>query len=228
MTENRLAIIVLAAGKGTRMKSRLPKVLHSISGRPLVGHVLTTASRLGAEHIEVVVRHDRDRVVEVLAKQYPDATIVDQDDVPGTGRAVEVAIDAIPDFDGDVLVLSGDCPLADAETLATFIAEHRAADAAATLMTAVVDDPAGYGRVIRDAAGDVDRIVEQKDATADEAAVGEINAGMYVFRASALREHLPTVGVDNAQGEKYLTDVPALLRRAGEKVAASVVEDVTV
>ncbi|HCS62557.1 MAG TPA: bifunctional UDP-N-acetylglucosamine diphosphorylase/glucosamine-1-phosphate N-acetyltransferase GlmU [Microbacterium sp.] len=228
MTENRLAIIVLAAGKGTRMKSRLPKVLHSISGRPLVGHVLTTASKLGADHVEVVVRHDRDRVVEVLSAQYPDAAIVDQDEIPGTGRAVEVALDAIPDFDGDVLVLSGDCPLADEVTLAAFIAEHRAADAAATLMTAVVDDPTGYGRVIRDSAGDVDRIVEQKDATADEASVSEINAGMYMFRASALRTYLPTVGVDNAQGEKYLTDVPGLLRQAGDRVAASVVDDVTV
>src|SRR5690606_22708510 len=179
MTENRLAIIVLAAGKGTRMKSRLPKVLHSISGRPLVGHVLTTASRLGAEHIEVVVRHDRDRVVEVLSQQYPDAVIVDQDEIPGTGRAVEVALDAIPDFDGDVLVLSGDCPLADDATLSAFLDEHRSTDAAATLMTAVVEDPTGYGRVLRDDAGDVDRIVEQKDASADEAAVTEINAGMY-------------------------------------------------
>lgn len=228
MTENRLAIIVLAAGKGTRMKSRLPKVLHPISGRSLVGHVLTTASRLGAEHIEVVVRHDRDRVVEVLSQQYPDAMIVDQDEIPGTGRAVEVALDAIPDFDGDVLVLSGDCPLADDVTLTAFIEEHRATDAAATLMTAVVDDPTGYGRVLRDAAGDVDRIVEQKDATAEEAGIAEINAGMYMFRASALREHLPTVGIDNAQGEKYLTDVPALLRSAGQRVAASVVSDVTV
>lgn len=228
MTQNKLAIVVLAAGQGTRMKSRLPKVLHPIAGRPLVGHVLTTASHLGAEHIEVVVRHDRDRVVEVLSQSYPDAVIVDQDEIPGTGRAVEVALDAIPEFDGDVLVLSGDCPLADAVTLTSFIDEHRAADAAATLMTAVVDDPTGYGRVIRDEAGGVDRIVEQKDATAEEAAVAEINAGMYVFRASALREYLPVVGVDNAQGEKYLTDVPGLLRSAGQRVAASVVSDVTV
>jgi len=228
MTENKLAIIVLAAGQGTRMKSRLPKVLHPISGRPLVGHVLTTASRLGADHIEVVVRHERDQVVEVISAQYPEATIVDQDEIPGTGRAVEVALDAIPDFDGDVLILSGDCPLADAVTLTAFVEEHRSTGAAATLMTAVVEDPTGYGRVIRDAEGDVDRIVEQKDASADEAAVHEINAGMYVFRAQALREHLPTVGVANAQGEKYLTDVPGLLRGAGERVAASVVSDVTV
>ena len=228
MTQNKLAIVVLAAGQGTRMRSRLPKVLHPIAGRPLVGHVLTTARRLGAEHVEVVVRHERDQVVAALAENYPGTVFVDQDDVPGTGRAVEVALDAIPDFDGDVLILSGDCPLADVDTLTAFVDEHRTTGAAATLMTAVVDDPTGYGRVIRDAAGDVDRIVEQKDATADEATVSEINAGMYVFRAAELRRYLPTVGIDNAQGEKYLTDVPGLLRQAGDRVAASVVSDVTV
>lgn len=229
MSQNALAIIVLAAGQGTRMRSRLPKVLHQIGGKPLVGHVLSTAHALGAEYTEVVVRHERDQVVAALAEQYPDAVFVDQDDIPGTGRAVQVALDALPsDFDGDVLVLSGDCPLADAETLTGFLDEHRSADAAATVMTAVVDDPTGYGRVIRDADGDVDRIVEQKDADADEIAVREINAGMYVFRAEALRTYLPEVGVTNAQGEKYLTDVPALMRRAGSRVAASVVSDITV
>ncbi len=229
MTQNNLAIIVLAAGQGTRMKSRRPKVLHEIAGRPLVGHVLTTARSLGAAHIEVVVRHEREQVVSALAADYPDAVFVDQDDVPGTGRAVQVAIDALPaDFDGDVLVLSGDCPLADVDTLSAFLDEHRAGGAPATLMTAVVDDPTGYGRVIRDADGGVDRIVEQKDASDDEAAVREINAGMYVFRSETLRRYLPEIGVDNAQGEMYLTDVPGLLRRDGDRVAASVVSDVTV
>ncbi|GAA2903308.1 bifunctional UDP-N-acetylglucosamine diphosphorylase/glucosamine-1-phosphate N-acetyltransferase GlmU [Microbacterium esteraromaticum] len=229
MTQNNLAIVVLAAGQGTRMKSRRPKVLHEIAGRPLVGHVLTTARSLGAAHIEVVVRHEREQVVSALAADYPDAVFVDQDDVPGTGRAVQVAIDALPaDFDGDVLVLSGDCPLADADTLSAFLDEHRASGAPATLMTAVVDDPTGYGRVIRDADGGVDRIVEQKDASEDEAAVSEINAGMYVFRSETLRRYLPEIGVDNAQGEMYLTDVPGLLRRDGDRVAASVVSDVSV
>lgn len=229
MTQNNLAIIVLAAGQGTRMKSRRPKVLHEIAGRPLVGHVLTTARSLGAAHIEVVVRHEREQVVSALAADYPDAVFVDQDDVPGTGRAVQVAIDALPaDFDGDVLVLSGDCPLADVDTLSAFLDEHRASGAPATLMTAVVDDPTGYGRVIRDAEGGVDRIVEQKDASDDEAAVREINAGMYVFRSETLRRYLPEIGVENAQGEMYLTDVPGLLRRDGDRVAASVVSDVTV
>ncbi len=229
MTGNNLAIVVLAAGQGTRMKSRLPKVLHPISGRPLVGHVLTTAGRLQAAHVEVVVRHERDQVVAALAADYPDAVFVDQDDIPGTGRAVQVAIDALPtDFDGDVLVLSGDCPLADADTLSAFLAEHRASGAPATLMTALVDDPTGYGRVVRDADGGVDRIVEQKDANEEEAAVREINAGMYVFRAATLRAYLPQLSLDNAQREMYLTDVPGLLRRDGDRVAASVVSDVTV
>ncbi|WP_193596516.1 bifunctional UDP-N-acetylglucosamine diphosphorylase/glucosamine-1-phosphate N-acetyltransferase GlmU [Microbacterium sp. YJN-G] len=227
MTENTLAIIILAAGQGTRMKSRLPKVLHEIGGRPLVGHVLGTARALGAQHIEVVVRHEREQVIATLVEQYPDAVVVDQDEIPGTGRAVQVALDALPaDFDGDVLVLSGDVPLLESQTLETLIAGHRAASAAATLLSAHLDDPTGYGRVIRGADGVVERIVEQKDATDDEAAVTEINAGVYVFRAAALRTFLAQVDRNNAQGEMYLTDVIGLLRGAAEPVAAELAPDV--
>ncbi len=227
MTENSsLAIIVLAAGQGTRMKSRLPKVLHPIGGRPLVGHVLATARRLGAVHIEVVVRHERDRVVAALQEEYPDAIIVDQDEVPGTGRAVQLAIDALPaDFSGDVLILSGDVPLLDAETLQALVEGHRAASAAATVLSARLDDPTGYGRVIRDGDGGVERIVEQKDASDAEAAVSEINAGVYVFRVTSLRTVVPQLTQDNAQGELYLTDVIGLLRRAHEPVAAELAPD---
>jgi len=225
MTGNNLAIIILAAGQGTRMRSRLPKVLHPIGGRPLVGHVLTTAALLDADHIEVVVRHERDQVVAALSEDYPDAVFIDQDDVPGTGRAVEVAIDAIPDFDGDVLILSGDVPLLEAETLRALIEGHRAASAAATLLSAHLDDPTGYGRVIRGADGAVQRIVEQKDASPAEAAVTEINAGVYVFRSAELRTYLSQVGQDNAQGEMYLTTVIELLCEAGLPVAAELVED---
>ncbi|KRA23910.1 bifunctional N-acetylglucosamine-1-phosphate uridyltransferase/glucosamine-1-phosphate acetyltransferase [Microbacterium sp. Root61] len=223
-----LAIIILAAGQGTRMKSRTPKVLHRIGGRSLVGHVLATAAELVPAHTLVVVRHERDLVAQSVADDAPHVVVVDQDEVPGTGRAVELALAQLDGFSGDVLVLSGDCPLADAGTLTAFVAAHRAADAAVTLMTAVVADPTGYGRVIRDADGDVSRIVEQKDANDAEAAVREINAGMYVFRADSLRTHLPAIGIDNAQAEKYLTDVAGLARVAGDRVAASVVEDVTV
>ncbi|WP_449408644.1 bifunctional UDP-N-acetylglucosamine diphosphorylase/glucosamine-1-phosphate N-acetyltransferase GlmU [Microbacterium maritypicum] len=226
MTGNNLAIIILAAGQGTRMKSRLPKVLHPIGGRPLVGHVLTTAARLSAAHVEVVVRHERDQVVAALAESYPDAVFVDQDEVPGTGRAVQVAIDALPaEFDGDVLVLSGDVPLLEVDTLRALIEGHRAAAAAATLLSARLDDPTGYGRVIRDASGTVQRIVEQKDATAEEAAVTEINAGVYVFRAPDLRTQLARVTQDNAQGEMYLTTVIELLRAEEQPVAAEIAAD---
>ncbi|WP_336628920.1 MULTISPECIES: bifunctional UDP-N-acetylglucosamine diphosphorylase/glucosamine-1-phosphate N-acetyltransferase GlmU [unclassified Microbacterium] len=228
MTKNALAIIVLAAGQGTRMKSRLPKVLHPIGGRTLVGHVLATASQLGAETVEVVVRHERDQVVAALAAEHPEAVIVDQDDIPGTGRAVQVALDALPEgFDGDVLVLSGDVPLLKAETLQALVDGHRAAAAAATILSAIVDDPTGYGRVIRDAAGDVARIVEQKDADDAEKATREINAGVYVFRAGLLRTELAQVTTDNAQGEMYLTTVIGLLRAHDEKVAVEIAADTT-
>lgn len=226
MTDQNLAVIVLAAGQGTRMKSSRPKVLHSIAGRTLVGHVLSTARDLAPSHVIAVVRHERDAVVATISELMPDILFVDQDEIPGTGRAVEVGIGALPaDFDGDVVVVSGDVPLLDAPTLASLIAEHRRADAAATLLSAVLDDATGYGRIVRDAAGVLDRIVEQKDATETELEITEINSGTYVFRASALREQLPLVGVANAQGEKYLTDVVGLLRSAGSAVSALPVRD---
>ena len=226
MTDQNLAVIVLAAGQGTRMKSARPKVLHSIAGRTLVGHVLSTARDLAPSHVIAVVRHERDAVVSTISELMPDILFVDQDDIPGTGRAVEVAIGALPaDFDGDVVVVSGDVPLLDATTLASLIAEHRRADASATLLSAILDDATGYGRVVRDSAGVLDRIVEQKDATQTELEITEINSGTYVFRASALREQLPLVTLANAQGETYLTDVIGLLRSAGSTVSALPVRD---
>ena len=223
--ETPLAVVILAAGQGTRMRSSLPKVLHRIGGRPLVGHVLDTARTLSPQRIVVVVRHERDLVAEAVLGVSPDVIVVDQDDVPGTGRAVEVALESLDGFGGDVLVLSADVPLLDGDTLGRLIDAHRRSAAAGTVLSAVVDDATGYGRVIRDAAGDVQRIVEQKDATEDEAAVTEINAGVYVFQATALRTHLAMVGTANAQGEKYLTDVVALLRDSRLRVAASSVAD---
>ncbi|KAF2414469.1 UDP-N-acetylglucosamine diphosphorylase/glucosamine-1-phosphate N-acetyltransferase [Microbacterium sp. B35-04] len=220
-----LAIIVLAAGQGTRMKSSLPKVLHRIGGRPLVGHVLDTALALEPERVVVVVRHERDLVAGAVAEAAPGVIVVDQDEIPGTGRAVEVALDALDDFTGDVLVLSGDVPLLDADTLAELVRRHRDGAVAATVLSASLDDPTGYGRVIRDADGAVSRIVEQKDAAADEASVSEINAGVYVFQLQALRTELALVGTANAQGEKYLTDVVELLRGDGLAVAAQTAPD---
>jgi bifunctional UDP-N-acetylglucosamine pyrophosphorylase/glucosamine-1-phosphate N-acetyltransferase len=221
MTDQKLAIVVLAAGQGTRMKSSLPKLLHPIAGLPLVSHVLATAAALDASTVVTVVRYERDRVVEVVSAQLPESIIVDQDEIPGTGRAVEQAIDALPaDFDGDVLVVNGDVPLLDADTLAQFVAAHRESAASATVMSAVYDDATGYGRIVRGASGAFDGIVEQKDATPEQLAIGEGNAGIYVFSAAALREQLGKLTTDNAQGEKYLTDVIGLLRAAGSDVSA--------
>ncbi|TBN57456.1 bifunctional UDP-N-acetylglucosamine diphosphorylase/glucosamine-1-phosphate N-acetyltransferase GlmU [Glaciihabitans arcticus] len=221
MTDANLAIIILAAGQGTRMKSSTPKILHTIAGVPLVGHVLATANALSPAHVVAVVRHDRDRVAEAMSEMLPGLLIVDQDDVPGTGRAVELGLTALPsDFAGDVLIVSGDVPLLDATTIASLIAEHRAGDAAATLLSALLDDATGYGRVVRNAEGILDRIVEQKDASDDELTIGEINSGTYIFTVGPLREQLALVGTSNAQNEKYLTDVVGLLRAAGSTVAA--------
>jgi bifunctional UDP-N-acetylglucosamine pyrophosphorylase/glucosamine-1-phosphate N-acetyltransferase len=221
MTDQNLAVIVLAAGQGTRMKSTLPKVLHPLAGVPIVGHVLATARELSPAHVVVVVRHERDAVAATILELLPEATIVDQDEIPGTGRAVEQAIDALPTtFDGEVMIVSGDVPLLDAATLTGLLEAHRAGVAAATLLSAIFDDPTGYGRIVRSEDGAVDRIVEQKDATPDELAIHEVNSGSYIFHLEPLRRQLALVETRNAQGEKYITDVIGLLRAAGAEVTA--------
>lgn len=221
MSESSLAVIVLAAGQGTRMKSATPKLLHPLAGAPVLAHVLATVSALEAEHLLVVVRHERDRIAALVADDAPGSIVVDQDEVPGTGRAVEQAVDALPaDFDGDVLVVNGDVPLLDPETLQALLARHREAGTAAALLSAVLQDATGYGRVVRGGDGNVLRIVEHKDADADELRITEINSGVYVFRAASLRAELPKLGTDNAQGEKYVTDVVQALTAAGQAVGA--------
>ncbi|UOE45769.1 bifunctional UDP-N-acetylglucosamine diphosphorylase/glucosamine-1-phosphate N-acetyltransferase GlmU [Agromyces larvae] len=221
MTDQNLAIIVLAAGQGTRMKSSLPKVLHPLAGAPIVAHVLATARALDAAEVLAVVRHERDLVAEAIEAEFPGTSIVDQDEVPGTGRAVELAFAALPEgFDGEVLVLNGDVPLLNADTLAAFVQQHRAAGVAASVLSARFADPTGYGRIVRDASGAFDRIVEQKDASDAERAIDEINAGVYAFGAGALRDQLANLTTENAQGEKYLTDLIGLLRSAGSEVEA--------
>ncbi|GAA1763553.1 bifunctional UDP-N-acetylglucosamine diphosphorylase/glucosamine-1-phosphate N-acetyltransferase GlmU [Agromyces humatus] len=219
--DNNLAIIVLAAGQGTRMKSATPKLLHPLAGAPIVAHVLATARTLDAAHVVAVVRHERDLVAAAVEAELPGTVIVDQDEIPGTGRAVEQAIAALPaDFEGEVLVLNGDVPLLNADTLAAFLEQHRADAAQASVLSAIYDDPSGYGRVVRDITGRFDRIVEQKDASDDERRIAEINAGIYAFGAAALRDQLANLTTENAQGEKYLTDVIGLLRAAGSEVEA--------
>jgi len=208
------------------MKSATPKVLHPIGGLALVGHAIRAARSTGAQHVEVVVRHQRDEVVAVCADLDPDLVFADQDDVKGTGRAVECGLLALPaDLHGTVLVTSGDVPLLTGDTLVELTREHTESGCAVSVVTAHLGDPTGYGRVVRGEGGRVERIVEHKDATEAERAVTEINSGIYAFEADVLREALAQVGTDNAQGEKYLTDVVAIARAQGHPVRAHVLDD---
>jgi bifunctional UDP-N-acetylglucosamine pyrophosphorylase/glucosamine-1-phosphate N-acetyltransferase len=226
MSDTSLAVVVMAAGQGTRMNSTRAKVLHELSGLPLIAHVLATAQALEPALLAVVVRHQRDEVAAAIAECAPDALIVDQDEVPGTGRALEVALEAVPKaFAGDVVVISGDVPLLDSETLQAVISHHRDQAAAATLITTVPGDPTGYGRVIRDGQGSVQRVVEERDASPEEKQLTEVNAGAYVFQRRAVTEALAGLGTHNAQGEKYLTDVAEALSSTGASVQAVRVED---
>ncbi len=226
MTEKHLAVVVLAAGQGTRMKSAKPKVMHELAGLPLLGHVLVTAKSLDPKHVIPVIRHEKESIAEYIETFHPGCLIVEQDEIPGTGRAVECAIAALPaDFNGAVVVTSGDVPLLDVLTLEALLDEHLETGAAASILTAVLDDPTGYGRVVRNGDGSFDSIVEHRDADDDQLEILEINAGVYVFDAAELRAALAKIGTHNAQGEKYLTDVAKILVDEGKKVQALAVED---
>ena len=227
MSNPRLAaVIVLAAGEGTRMKSATPKVLHRIAGRTLVGHAIAAAREAQPEHLAVVVRHERDLVATHVAEVDPKAVIADQDDVKGTGRAVQCALDVLPaDLDGTVLVTYGDVPLLSGSTLHALVDHHSASGSAVTVITANLANPTGYGRILRGADDSVEGIVEHKDATPEQLAITEINSGIYAFDAQVLRDALEHVTTDNSQGEKYLTDVLAIARSAGRRVAAHLIDD---
>ena len=226
MSEKHLAVVVLAAGEGTRMKSAKPKVMHEIAGLPLLGHALATASSLGAAHVIPVIRYKKELISEYIHAFYPGVTIAEQDDVPGTGRAVECALDSLPaDFNGAVIVTSGDVPLLDVATLESLLDAHLAGGYAATILTAIVEDPAGYGRIIRSNDGKFIEIIEDRDADAEQLEIREVNAGVYVFDAVQLRSALAKVGSHNAQGEKYLTDAAAELLHQKLKVQALAVSD---
>ncbi len=213
-----LTAVVLAAGQGTRMRSRTPKVLHDLCGRPMVAWPIAAAVEAGADRIVVVGGPDR-----ALAEHLPEGVVLAvQAEARGTAHAVLAAGDELP-AEGDVLVLSGDVPLVTASLLRELVATHRASGAAATLATMELDDPSGYGRVVRDADGSVERVVETKaggDATEEELALRELNAGVYVFAAGGLPDALSAVGTDNAQGEYYLPDVLTVLRSRGGLIAA--------
>ena len=224
------AVIVLAAGEGTRMKSAaLPKILHPLCGRSLVGHAVAAAAELTPEHLVVVVGHKRDQVTAHLAEVDPSVRVVVQQEQKGTGHAARVALEALAAdgvvLDGTVVVSYGDVPLLTAETLGRLTAAHVADGNAVTVLTAEVPDAAGYGRILRGASGDVRAIVEHKDATEAERTIREINSGVYAFDGKLLAQGLGEVRTDNSQGEEYLTDVLGILREAGHRVGALVADD---
>jgi len=232
------------------MRSATPKVLHALAGRSMLGHALTAARELDPGRVAVVVRHERELVAAHARQIDPQVLLADQDDVPGTGRAVQCALsvldaaaqadaarsaEGLPEtggvaggvrVEGPIVVLAGDIPLLDGATLAELLAAHTADDNAVTVLTTEVDEPTGYGRVLRDAStGDVTGIVEEKDADAEQRAVREINSSVYVFDSGVLRGALGRLGRDNAQGEVYLTDVLAIAREDGGRVRALRTDD---
>jgi bifunctional UDP-N-acetylglucosamine pyrophosphorylase/glucosamine-1-phosphate N-acetyltransferase len=216
-----VAVIVLAAGEGTRMRSQTPKVLHRLGGRTMLGHVLVAAEALDPQHLLVVVGHGRDAVAATLAGK---ATAVVQERQDGTGHAVRVALDTLAEVAGTVVVVPGDAPLLTGATLQALVDAHEQAGAATTLLTARVTDPTGYGRVVRDAAG-VLAVVEHKDADEATLAIDEVATSVYAFAAGPLREALDGLRPDNSQGELYLTDVVGTHRTQGRTVAALVAAD---
>lgn len=223
------AVVVLAAGQGTRMRSSRPKVLHAVGGRTLLGHAMVAGRALDPRTLAVVVRHGRDLVAAEVERVDAAAVVVDQDEVPGTGRAAQCAVEALDargPLDGPVVVTASDVPLLDGETLAQLVAAHVTDGNAVTILTTVVEDATGYGRIVReDGSGDVLAIVEHKDATDAQREIREINTSIFVFDADVLRRGLASLGTDNAQGEMYLTDVVAFARAEGRTVRAVITDD---
>ncbi|HEX4685988.1 MAG TPA: bifunctional UDP-N-acetylglucosamine diphosphorylase/glucosamine-1-phosphate N-acetyltransferase GlmU [Nocardioides sp.] len=220
-----LTVIVLAAGGGTRMKSKTAKVLHEIGGRSMVGHVLAAVGALEPTRVVAVVGHQRDQVGPHIQSLMPDAVLAVQDDQQGTGDAVRIAVEAAGTTSGTVLVAAGDTPLLRGESLRWFAEEHEAAQSAVSVLSGIVDDPYGYGRVVRNDEGDVVALVEEKDATADQRGIHEISSGILAFDAEFLVEALPRIGNDNAKGEYYLTDTVGLARDGGLTVGAFPIDD---
>lgn len=204
----------MAAGQGKRMQDPTkPKVLYELAGTPLIGHVLDLCSKLDADRIICILGYGREQVGQYLAFQYPLILTAIQEQQLGTGHAVMQTDRQLQDFDGDVLILSGDVPLLTRQTVDTLLETHRERVASATVLAVTMPDPTGYGRIVRTVTGSLDSIVEERDATEEQKKIKEINTGIYVFDARTLRDVLPRLGRENAQGEYYLTDAFSLLRQ---------------
>ncbi|MCB1263358.1 MAG: bifunctional UDP-N-acetylglucosamine diphosphorylase/glucosamine-1-phosphate N-acetyltransferase GlmU [Mycobacterium sp.] len=229
-TTRESAVLILAAGAGTRMRSDTPKVLHTLGGRSMLSHALHAVAEVDPRHLVVVLGRDRERIAPVVAELAGEldrtVEVAIQDQQLGTGHAALCGLSALPeDFDGVVVVTSGDIPLLDAGALAELIATHRGEPAAVTVLTTTLPDSTGYGRILRTQDGEVIAIVEETDATPQQRAIREINAGIYAFDIAALRSALGRLSSDNAQHELYLTDVISIVRADGQIVHAKHVED---
>lgn len=220
---NKATAVILAAGKGTRMKSSLPKVLHKVCGKPMVGHVLEAAREAGVDRNILVIGYGAEEVEETLGKQ---AEYTYQHEQLGTGHAVLQAKELLKDYDGPVLIICGDTPLLRSETLAGLLNYHQQKGAVATVLTAIMENPKGYGRIIRSSQGSVTMIVEEKDASLEEKQVREINTGTYCFDSKLLFAALEKITPNNAQNEYYLTDVILMFVERNLKVEAVIAEDV--
>ncbi len=215
--------LIMAAGKGTRMKSDMAKVLHTLDGKPMVHYVIRLARELGSSRIIGIIGHQKDRVREELAGEKIEFVV--QEPQLGTGHAVMQSEELLKSYNGPVLVLSGDAPLLTFDTMRKFLDRHFESRAAATVLTAMIPDPSGYGRVIRAGNQSIEKVVEHKDATAEEKLIHEINSGIYVFDALELFRSLKKINSDNAQNEYYLPDVLKIMIADGKNVDAFITEN---
>lgn len=217
---SKLNAVILAAGKGTRMNSDLPKVIHKCMGQPMVHYVIKAVKDAGALDVCVVVGYKSKEVKDSI---YDIVDYAEQTEQLGTGHAVKCARDFIG-TEGDTIILCGDTPLITGDTLVSLIEEHKRRANGVTVLSAIVDDPTGYGRIVRDENGAFQEIVEQKDATEEQQKINEINSGMYIYNSEALAASLDLLSNENSQGEYYLTDTIALIKKIGLKVSAKVID----
>ena len=227
--EKDLAVIVLAAGKGTRMKSSLPKILHQLCGKPMIGYVLDVIHKLGSEKFFLVVGHKKEQIKRKIKEELPffydKFRFVVQKELLGSGHAVLQTEKNLKNFKGCILVISGDVPLIEKETLVKLVKQHKKEKNVATILTTQIEDPFSYGRIIRSKNNKVEGIIEEKDASFSQRTIKEINSGIYCFSAKFLFESLPLVRCANKKGEYYLTDVIKILKEKGNKIGAFKIKD---
>ena len=223
--KDKLYTLILAAGKGTRMKSDLPKVLHKINNKELIKYVIDQATDTGSDEIYVIVGYKRELVENAVKDYSKNLFFVEQKEQLGTGHAVMMAEEDLKDKTGNIIILCGDVPLLKSETLKAFLSHHNSSKAAATVLTTEFENPFGYGRIITDVEGNITKIVEEKDANESEKSVKEINSGVYLIDCKLMFSALKQINSNNAQNEYYLTDVMSILKNQNKKISTFIIED---